>query len=261
MTLPIIQSLWIGKSCSVIERLAMCSFIKSGHEFHLYTYDDVANIPEGVIIKDANTIISENNVFLSHNSYAHFADWFRWKMLNKIGGYWVDMDLICLKPFDFSDKIIFGKEQYNSASIGVLRFPKGHELTSYMVKRCENPNLIEVTDSIKVKARKLKRKILMGNRISNTKWGEAGGPWGFKQALLKFGLWDAGKPYTYFYPVHSSHWKYIFDETFENDTALFFNTYAIHMWNEMINKDASFNRNGVFPAKSLFEHLKSKYYY
>ncbi len=239
----------------------MCSFIKSGHDFHLYVYTDVENIPDGVILKDANEIISEDKIFLSHNSYAHFADWFRWKMLNMIGGYWADMDIICLKHFDFEDDIVFGKEQYDSANISVLRFPRDHELTKYMVNRCENPNLIEPADSLKIKTRKYKRKLLMGNKISNTKWGEAGGPWGFKQALLKFGLWELGKPYTHFYPVHASHWQYIFDETFKNDENLFHNTYAIHMWNEMIRKDASFDREAAFPKDSLFEKLKSRFLY
>jgi len=245
----------------VIEQLTMCSYIKEGHPFHLYTYTDIEGVPDGVIIKDANTILKEDNIFLSHNSYAHFADWFRWKMLEKLGGYWVDMDLVCTKPFDFNDEIIFGMEEHNSAAIGALRFPSNHILVSSMVKRCENPNSIEPSDSLRIKLRKYKRKFLMGNKISNTKWGETGGPWGFNRVLQMYNLRELGKPYTYFYPVHSSHWKHIFDETFANDDKLFFDTHAIHMWNEMTKKDINFNITDTFPKNSLFEKLKRKYLY
>lgn len=51
--LPVIQSLWIGGSLSVMEQLCITSFLKNGHPFHLYTYEDVKNIPDGTIVKDA----------------------------------------------------------------------------------------------------------------------------------------------------------------------------------------------------------------
>ena len=53
----IIQSLWIGKELSVMEQMCLSSFVKNGHEVHLYTYDNVKNIPEGVQIKDGNDIL------------------------------------------------------------------------------------------------------------------------------------------------------------------------------------------------------------
>ena len=39
----IIQSLWIGEELSVMEQLCLSSFVKNGHEVHLYTYEDVKN--------------------------------------------------------------------------------------------------------------------------------------------------------------------------------------------------------------------------
>ncbi len=55
--LPIIQSLWIGSRLSTMEKLCIVSFIKQGHAFHLYTYGEVAEVPQGTIVKDANEII------------------------------------------------------------------------------------------------------------------------------------------------------------------------------------------------------------
>ena len=55
--LDIIQSLWIGDSLSVMERLSLSSFLKNGHEVHLYTYGGVKGVPAGVVVKDAAEIV------------------------------------------------------------------------------------------------------------------------------------------------------------------------------------------------------------
>ena len=52
----IIQGLWIGDSLSTMEQLSISSFLKNNHEYHLYTYNDIKNIPEETIIKDGNEI-------------------------------------------------------------------------------------------------------------------------------------------------------------------------------------------------------------
>ena len=41
MNLDRISGLWIGKSLSTLEKLSISSFIKNGHKYYLYVYDDV----------------------------------------------------------------------------------------------------------------------------------------------------------------------------------------------------------------------------
>ena len=53
----IIQSLWIGEALSKMEQLSIKSFRDFGHEYHLYTYGTVKNIPEGTVVKDGNEIV------------------------------------------------------------------------------------------------------------------------------------------------------------------------------------------------------------
>ncbi|WP_353572791.1 glycosyltransferase [Candidatus Albibeggiatoa sp. nov. BB20] len=100
--LPIIQSLWIGDALSPMEQLCISSFLKNGHSFHLYTYDTVKNIPKDTIVMDANEIIPRNKIFKykMYDSYAGFANMFRYKLLLEKGGYWVDSDIVCLQPFE-----------------------------------------------------------------------------------------------------------------------------------------------------------------
>ena len=77
--MDIIQSLWIGKSLSKLEILSMVSFIQNGHTYHLYTYEPVDNVPEGVIIKDGNEILDKSEIFYySNGSPSAFSNLFRY---------------------------------------------------------------------------------------------------------------------------------------------------------------------------------------
>ena len=97
--LSVIQSLWIGKKLTVMERLSISSFLQNGHSFHLYVYDDVSGIPDGVTIMDASKILSPGRIFKykNHNSYAGFANLFRYKLLLEKQGEWESLELLNMK--------------------------------------------------------------------------------------------------------------------------------------------------------------------
>ena len=59
----IVQSLWVGNSLSNMEVCCIQSFLKHGFTFHLYTYENVKRIPKGTVIKDANEIMDEKEIF------------------------------------------------------------------------------------------------------------------------------------------------------------------------------------------------------
>jgi len=113
----IVHALWIGKTLSSIELLCIKSFIAEGHEFHLWAYDLIDTpLPKGVILENASEIIPRENVFCYKNSnqyghgkgsYAGFSDVFRYKLLYEYGGWWTDMDVVCLKHLDFNEPYVF----------------------------------------------------------------------------------------------------------------------------------------------------------
>lgn len=251
----IIQSLWIGTRLSKIEQLCIKSFLNHGNSFDLFVYNEVKDIPNGVTICDANTIIPKTKIFTSHNgSYAHFSDWFRWKLLYQKGNYWVDMDLIALKPLDFEENIVFGMEAFDTPSIGILKFPENHSFTEFMVEVCEHPNKILPYDNLRKKIKKTFR-FIMGIKRSNIAWGEIGGPFGFKRALTHFNLLKEGKPYPYFYPISFKNWRYIFDDTFAKHQGVLEMSYTIHLWNEGIRRTKDFNVNKDYSKSSIYGRL------
>jgi glycosyltransferase involved in cell wall biosynthesis len=114
----IVHGLWIGPTLSKMELLTIHSFVRHGHEFHLWVYDKIQTpLPKGVILQDANKIIPRNRIFrkadtdsetgVGKGSCSPFSDLFRYKLLYEKGGYWVDMDVTCLRPFNFKEPYVF----------------------------------------------------------------------------------------------------------------------------------------------------------
>src|SRR5260370_37436083 len=107
-----IQSLWIGPRLSAMERLCISSFLRNGHEFHLYVYEEPAGVLSGTVVQDATKIRPTTCIFTyyEHSSYAGFANFFRYKLLLEKGGWFVATDTICLKPFDFPEGSVFASQ-------------------------------------------------------------------------------------------------------------------------------------------------------
>ena len=265
---PIIQALWIGESLSPIERLCASSFIHNGHEFHLYAYNELTNVPEGVIMKDANEIIPKQEVFLCRRgSYAIFSDWFRWTLLHERGGWWVDMDVICLKPFIFDDGIVFAGSTTTTSNNdlrceqNIMRFPADHPFCKWMENCCAHPNKILPYDSLRIRVRKIKRTLQKkGKEFAG--WGESGGPAGFTRAVKYYNLAPYAKSRDTFlpqliFPVNQWH-QMLLQETDESVESLFPDSYAFHIGNEFLRR-AKINKNAPFPESSLLGKLSSQH--
>jgi len=102
-----IQSLWIGE-LGTMEKLCIKSFLANGHPFHLYTYGELEGVPEGTTVMNASEILPKGDV-ASFPTLQQFADYFRYKLLYERGGWWMDMDTVCLRPFEFKQDYVFAR--------------------------------------------------------------------------------------------------------------------------------------------------------
>ena len=80
-----------------MEIYSINSFINTGHEFHLYTYEKINGIPKKTKILDGNKIMPKKELFKLKEGFLPFSDIFRYKLLSEKGGWWFDTDCICLK--------------------------------------------------------------------------------------------------------------------------------------------------------------------
>lgn len=253
--------MWIGAEISDLERLALTSFVANGHVVHLYLYREIAGIPDGVAVRDANAIIPEERIFTTRGgSVAPFSDWFRQELLYQRGGYWVDMDVICLRPFDFSEDVVVGLEYPTLACNAVMKFPAGHWLTRTLADLARRPNTLMPYDGVRMILRKTARKYFTGNHPRYVLWGESAGPLGLTRALKHYDLMACAKPPTIFYPIASENWRSIFYGEDPDALDALADSYTLHLWNEMGRRMPGFDKNATFAPNSLIEQLKRRYH-
>ena len=136
----IVNGLWVGSHLSSMELLTLHSFLHHGHEFHLWLYEPVdVVLPVNVKIRDANEIIPANKIFRKKNNDhdfkigkgsigSPFSDLFRYKLLYENGGWWVDMDVTCLKPFNVTEPYFFRGHPLLPMIGNIIKVPARSEL-------------------------------------------------------------------------------------------------------------------------------------
>ncbi|HEX8847851.1 MAG TPA: glycosyltransferase [Pyrinomonadaceae bacterium] len=232
----IIQGLWIGPELSVMEQLSISSFLRNGHQYHLYVYDEVRNIPWGTIIKDAGEILPSSSIFqYKHQpSYAGFSNFFRYKLLLERGGWWVDTDTICLKPFDFTEEYVFSSEMCRGVEVitsGIIKAPVGSKVMAYAWGVCQT------------------------KKPENLVWGETG-PRLTAEAVKLLALEKYKKPYQVFCPLDYPEWRRVLEPDF--DMVIGESSYGIHLWNEKW-RAAGQDKNARYHPDCLYERLKRRY--
>jgi Alpha 1,4-glycosyltransferase conserved region/Glycosyltransferase sugar-binding region containing DXD motif len=255
--LPVIQMFWHGAPLSLVERLSLASFLYHGHGVHLYAYDDIAGVPAGVVLRDAEEIVPRSAMFRHGRtgSLAPFADWFRYRLLFGRGGIWCDMDMVCLKPFDFDRPRLFGWQDDRLINNAVLGLPVADPVAGWMAGVCENPHRPLPYDRLGDRVRKLKRRWLRGNRRGDVKWGETG-PGGLTLALRHFGLEHEALRVATFYPVPHDDWQALFQDSSGLDLR---DSYAVHLWNNLLVTGGAKPQGATLPAGSIFGRLCSRY--
>lgn len=232
----VIQGLWIGPELSVMEQLSISSFLKNGHEYHLFVYDDVKNIPAGTTVKDGNELLPASAIFqyTGRPSYAGFSNFFRYKLLFERGGWWADTDTVCLKPFDFAEDYVFSSEISKGVEVvncGLLKAPVGSEMMGWAWKVCQTKNSEQLV------------------------WGETG-PGLIGEAVQKFSLEIFKKPYHVFCPLGFFEWQKVLEPKL--DLSLGDRSYAIHLWNDKW-RAAGQDKNAQYSEDCLYEKLKRRY--
>ena len=253
MKLPIIQSLWIGDPLSNLEKLCAESFLDNGHEFHLYVYDDVGGIPDGVTVKDGNEILPATRIF--HNkrsSVAPFSDLFRFALLARKGGWWVDMDTICIKPFDFDDEIVFPYCRDLSVAIAPIKFPKGHFLMTELENACTHFTKPAVWDTPADRRRK-RALILQKNNLPHMAFYEQLG-----RAIKHYQLEKHGKAPEVFMSITDVGWC-LFGGNLSSRLDFHPQTYALHFTNSILTNENNLDKNAIYPDDSIYEFLKQKH--
>jgi hypothetical protein len=247
---PVVQSLWIGRELSMMEQLCSLSFLKNGHKFYLYTYHDVKNVPPGVEIKDASELINPDKIFKyqKRDTYSGFANLFRYKLLLEKGGFWVDTDVVCLRPFDDGSEYVFAKSRSTE--------PSGYTNGSYDMENCviKAPAGSAIMEFCYEESLRRDPKEL---EFCET------GPDLLETAVRKFGFEDYIASAGTYCPISYRNWSRVIDGklavSFLEMVRFALNrSKGLHLWNEMWRLNGV-KKNALFPKYCIYERLKRRY--
>ena len=240
MSSVIVQSLWIGSSLGPMQHLSIRSFLKNGHDFHLYTYDRIAEVPEGTTICDAAAILPRESIFcyqhgFGRGSYSAFSNLFRYQLLFERGGWWVDSDVVCLRPFDFDDDFVFATEHDDGGAVSaascVFKSPSRSAYLDYCIRACNAKNKDEL------------------------RWKEIG-PLLLAEAITRYDLTSHLVPVHVFNPVDWFDFAGMLAPGF--DESRLTDSHAVHLWNQMW-KSENLKPDTAAQPGSLYAFLRERY--
>ena len=233
----------------------MCynSFIAGGQKVDLYTYDAI-DVPEGVQLRCADEVISRDAIFRTLDSWSPFSNLFRYSLLHKLGGWWIDSDVYYNHKIIPKADFIFAEQEKGVVNTGQLKFPKGHPVLFDAIGRFQK------FDTAKIR------------------WSETG-PLLLTATLRDHRLDKKGVPTETLYPIHwLETYKFWFPEFayyIEHRTR---RSPFIHLWTSRFARfgidvdrerplpfsfmDKIYRRAGVYEKYQLFiqdvEHIKRK---
>lgn len=256
--LDTIQMLWVRGNLTRMELLAVRSFLAHGHPVDLYTYEAGDNIPPGVRIRDAAEILPvelaplQPTAPFSKGSMGAFSDCFRYHLLHARGGWWVDMDIVCLRPWRFPQTALTASTDEGTfgliANTCVMRFPAGHPLMA----ACR-----EEFKTLDVRGADINQT---GPLLLNQKMTELG----LRSLLLPPPVfcpvpWNAG-----FQLVRPLWMRFTLNELKQRiarpHLTMRFNrdTVAVHLWHETWRHEG-WDKSARFPWSSLYERCQRRW--
>jgi hypothetical protein len=237
---------WMG-DLTIYEIANLQSFIKHGFKVIIWTYDKNleknTNLKE-VCFKDANLVLNESLLMKfkqgrQKSSLSSFSNLFRYELLKKYGGWWFDMDCICLKNLDEFIKLtnnadfIIGRERENYTGSSVLYFN-------------DVKILDELIQEVEFRAKQNDYSFF---------WGEIG-PDLISEIILKNNLMNNTLDENYFYKISADK----FHKFFENKINLMTDiedSYVLHTWNEMFNRFLISKKRLPPKGSILYDHLNT----
>jgi hypothetical protein len=234
-----VNSYWGGGPLTRLELLCLSSFVQNGAHYTLYTYEEIRGVPDGVIVRDASEILPAERMFrypagtLNEGSLSGFSNLFRYTLLQRIGGWWVDTDVCCLRPFQAGGDELYLREETQSGEFLVASCIFRAPPASDVLQHCREAF-----------ARKDVTKVVHGET----------GPALLTDAIRACRRENLVQPGEAYFPV--PWWEYerlLFDEQLSVDRCV-----AVHFWNTML-RTAAVDKNAAFPGNSVFERLKRQY--
>jgi len=247
-------TLWIGERMGAVERACLLSVMRQGHGVALYCYRTPDGIPAGLELRDASEILAESKVFTGRNgSFAAFSDWFRYELLKRGLGTWVDTDMYLLRHLEMRAPYLFGEESPGIINNAILRLPANSPILPPLLAPFEKggvPRGLTWRQRLPLHI----QQILRGKPdLSGLPWGSTG-PLAISALAREFDLASHALASDVFYPASWREPDWIKDPSLTLEQMITERTVGIHLWNECIKG----YKNDPAPAGSFLARLQQE---
>lgn len=228
-----LNTLWIGKSLPPLQRLCLTSAVATGCRTRLFTYEPVEGVPSGVEVVDGNEVLGLDKMVRHRKSQssALFSDRFRYEVLGKSLGAWIDTDLLFLKAPQAEGDCLVGWEEDELVGSSFIWIKPGHQLIDELRLHAGNEYLVpEWLPAWKrgyLSARKLIGK---PKHISDLDWGVIG-PHLLTWLLKQTQLISQARSTSWFSPVPWDDRHMISIQGYDWRAKIKPETVCVHLWN------------------------------
>jgi hypothetical protein len=201
-------TLWLGEPLSLYEELCFKSFLSANQELIVYC-DKPEMLPAYLTKINIRNVIDCGKIYERHNSYASFANYFRYLALNSFEseGVWVDSDVVFKNGFEKREGYVFGIESKKVVNNAVLAAPARSKLLELLIS---------------------------GSTSIEGTWGSTG-PMLLTKLVKDLNLLTLAETESKFYAISPWSLELLFNPKFrEQSENLTSNSSLIHLYNELI---------------------------
>lgn len=230
----LVNAVWIGDELPLLQRVCLQSWIRHGHEVHLWHYEPALFIPDGVISRNAREIMEgpiRRYTDRNHEgSPILHANLFRYLFLAHRGGAFIDADTLCLANFKFTRMLFSSEGPRKHPNWAFVYLP---EASTEFAKRCAD---------------------VAFSRLDKPKWGGFG-PRLLAEQIEMFGMSSCVVEPELFCPIHWSDAQQITDE----EQPLINGAFGVHLWSQVLSQKG-IDLEATHPVSSLWEGWRSAYW-
>lgn len=208
-----ICSFWYEGKLRSVDRICLASMVLATHNSNdivkLYSYGKIEDVPEGVVLCDANEILDKGLLqrinpyypLMSAVSLAQFSDLFRIMLMKQQKGLWLDTDLYLYEHFSpLLDKIWLARENFYRLGVSVMYIPANNPIISeyenYLESKAILPKWLGFKRRyIKPLFLKIKKQPIIAPKIGITIFGNDG----ISRLAKKYGLFSQAQAKNTFY--------------------------------------------------------------
>ncbi|MEL6646098.1 MAG: hypothetical protein AAFQ05_00105 [Pseudomonadota bacterium] len=257
-----IGMLWMEGPLSFLEQLCVKSFVDAGHDVTLYHYGPLQNVPEGVTLADANTVLPKDEEILHARtgSPALHSDLFRYRLLEQEDRMiWADTDAYCAKPFTTPTGHFFAWESDKHINGGVLGLPKDsdalHALLTFTRDEYPVPDWYSEEEKAKLRAA---HEAGTPVHVGDLTWG-VWGPHALTHFLQKTGEDRFAMQPTALYPISYKDRRLMLKRGNVTDAYITDETYSVHFYGRRMRRRIVEREGGAPKRFSLIGKLMHKH--